>query len=220
MRIWEIKKEGRKALEGRWGFGILLLIITIVINSIIPNIAEMLFGGGFSTFFSQDGPPLIAQLVSWIFMIALFPVIYGNSITFLEMVRDEPVTVKNLFQGFEANRYFKIIGTYLLTGIYTLLWLLLFIIPGFIKSIAYSQAYYILKDNPELSPNAAITRSRQLMNGYKGKYFLLNLSFIGWGILCILTLGIGFLWLAPYITASLAAFYQSLVKASNEKVGL
>lgn len=74
----------------------------------------------------------------------------------------------------------------------------------------------LLKDHPEYSVFEAITESRRRMKGYKGKYFLLNLSFIGWGILCLFTLGIGFLWLAPYIYTSNATFYQNLI-ADNEK---
>ncbi|HWJ79459.1 MAG TPA: DUF975 family protein, partial [Niallia sp.] len=76
---------------------------------------------------------------------------------------------------------------------------------------AYSQTLYLLKDNPDYGIFEAITESRRRMNGYKWKYFLLNLSFIGWGILGLFTLGIGYLWLIPYIYASNAAFYKNLI---------
>jgi uncharacterized membrane protein len=93
------------------------------------------------------------------------------------------------------------------------------IVPGIIKSFSYSQVYFILKDTPTISANEAITQSRKLMFGYKWKYFLLLLSFIGWGILSVITLGIGFIWLVPYMTASLAAFYDQLVKKQNNSDG-
>lgn len=51
------------------------------------------------------------------------------------------------------------------------------------------------------------------MNGYKRKLFLLDLSFIGWHILAILSLGIGYLWLIPYIYTTKAVFYENLLKA-------
>src|SRR5690606_11316295 len=111
----------------------------------------------------------------------------------------------------EGAKYFRIILLGFLIGIFTFLWSLLLVIPGIIKSLSYSQAYFIIKDHPEMSVLDAITESRHRMNGYKWKYFLLNLSFIGWGILSILTLGIGLLWLVPYITASYAAFYNDLI---------
>lgn len=213
MKIKELKNVARNALRNRWGFAVLSTLIIIVISS-IPTIVEVLWGGNF---LNNEQPSATSQIVSWIFRIALFPIVYGFNITFLDMIRDEQVTLKQLFQGFKENKYFKIIGVYFLTLIYTFLWFIVLIIPGIIKSIAYSQAYFILKDNPEISPNAAIAKSQELMKGYKWKYFLLQLSFIGWGLLATLTVGIGFLWLAPYISASTAAFYQSLIKEDKEE---
>lgn len=85
-----------------------------------------------------------------------------------------------------------------------------------IKSLSYFLSSYLLKDNPELKNNAAIELSMQMMKGYKMKLLLLNLSFIGWTFLCILTLGVGLLWLIPYIDASCARFYEE-VKAEFEQ---
>jgi len=69
---------------------------------------------------------------------------------------------------------------------------------------------YILVDNPELSPNEARLKSIEIMRGHKWKYFGLQLSFIGWFLLCILSLGVGFIWLMPYVRTSYAAFYLNL----------
>ena len=74
---------------------------------------------------------------------------------------------------------------------------------------------YILRDEPDLSYNAAIEKSMAMMEGHKMKYFLLGLSFIGWGLLCCLTLGIGFFFLLPYIYVAYAAFYED-VKSEYE----
>ena len=71
-------------------------------------------------------------------------------------------------------------------------------------------AYFILRDNPQMNALEAITASRMMMNGYKTKLFCLYLSFIGWAILCVLSFGIGFLWLTPYMTLSVANFYENL----------
>ena len=95
---------------------------------------------------------------------------------------------------------------------------LLFIIPGIIKAFSYAMTPYILEENPELSANDAIDHSRAMMKGHKFDLFWLYLSFIGWFILCILTLGIGFLWLTPYMETSVAAFYED-VKADYEMNG-
>ena len=98
----------------------------------------------------------------------------------------------------------------IVTTLYIFLWSLLFIVPGIIKSISYALTGYILADNPELSANEAITRSRDLMRGNKLRLFLLCLSFFGWIVLSVFTLGIGLLWLCPYVNATMAAFYRSV----------
>ncbi|KZE64010.1 hypothetical protein AWM68_12940 [Fictibacillus phosphorivorans] len=129
----------------------------------------------------------------------------------------ERIKFSGLLQAFsEISTYLKILGTYLVMMVYMFLWTLLLVIPGIIKAFSYSQTYFVLKDHPGIGINAAITKSRKLMVGYKWKFFVLQLSFIGWGILCLLTLGIGFLWLSPYITASYAAFYENLVRQQEE----
>lgn len=97
-----------------------------------------------------------------------------------------------------------------LRGLYTFLWALLFIIPGIVKSYAYAMTPFIMAENPNLTANEAITASKEMMQGHKGRLFFLDLSFFGWMLLCALTLGIGNLFLAPYMNASRAAFYKDL----------
>ena len=93
---------------------------------------------------------------------------------------------------------------------FTILWSLLLVIPGIIKSYSYAMTSFILKDEPEMKNNAAIEKSMAMMEGNKMKLFMLDLSFIGWAILCIFTLGIGLLFLQPYVAISRAAFYEDL----------
>ncbi|MDF2536460.1 MAG: hypothetical protein K0R18_2622 [Bacillales bacterium] len=105
--------------------------------------------------------------------------------------------------------------------LYLIIFLILLMIPVIIKSITYAQAMFVLKENLELSPLEAITLSKKMMVGYKWKYFTLYLSFIGWAILCLLTFGIGFLWLIPYVQTTMAEFYNQLSReynVSNEDV--
>jgi len=141
------------------------------------------------------------------------PLMLGFMGYFLIKARGKQAELENLFDGF------KLFGTsfvlYLLQGIFLSLWFCLLIIPGIVKSLSYSMAFFILRDNPQIKATEAITRSRKMMKGYKGKLFGLHLSFIGWGILCILSLGIGFLWLCPYVNLSIANFYEDLKK--NQK---
>ena len=116
---------------------------------------------------------------------------------------------------FDFSNYWHKVGGMLLMSVLIALWSLLLIIPGIIKAFSYAMTPYILDENPELTPSEAIHRSRLMMKGHKFDLFWLMLSFIGWGFLCLLTAGIGFLWLSPYMETASAAFYEE-VKAEYE----
>jgi uncharacterized membrane protein len=140
------------------------------------------------------------------------PLMLGLCGYFLTKARGGRVTVSNLFDGF--NMFGRAFLLEFLTSIFIALWSLLLIIPGIIKGLSYSMAYYIVLDNPQMNALDAITASRKMMNGYKGKLFCLHLGFIGWGLLCILSLGIGLFWLIPYAQLAGANFYEDLRKNS------
>lgn len=216
MKIREIKRNARQTLKGKWGFAILLVIITFAVNSIVPFCVNIIVDGGISDNSDSLGAN-IGNLVS----IFVIPISIGCSWVYLSMVRGEEAKISDIFRFFsDAKRYFKAIGLTLLVLIFTILWCLLFIIPGIIKGFAYSQVNYLYKDHPDWKVTQLITESRRLMKGYKWKLFLLYLSFIGWGILCIFTLGIGLLWLVPYINTSLAEFYRHRVETTEKKSDL
>ena len=140
------------------------------------------------------------------------PIYIGLAAYFLGLNREENghEKIANVLDGFKTGIGDNVI-TGLLVTIFTFLWTLLFIIPGFVKTYSYAMTYYIRKDHPEYTATEAITKSREMMNGYKGKLFLLDLSFIGWIIVGILCCGIGTLWVNAYMQASRAEFYRDLV---------
>ena len=92
----------------------------------------------------------------------------------------------------------------------TVLWTCLFIIPGVLKSFEYAIIPYILADDAEISSKDAFKKAKQMMNGNKWRLFKLEFSFIGWTLLCVLTLGIGTFFLIPYVNAAAAEFYVEL----------
>lgn len=106
---------------------------------------------------------------------------------------------ENLFSYFPNWK--NILKTKVLRTIYEILWTLLLIIPGIIGSYSYAMTDYILAENPELSAKEAIARSKAMMEGNRWRLFCLEISFIGGAILSLLTLGIGSLWLIPYMEA-------------------
>lgn len=207
ISISNIKSKALVALKGQWGMAVLLTFIVFLINTIVPSI----FGGGPNWREPEDVPTAV-DLLNTLISIALIPLSTAVLWFYLALARYEGPQISDVFTIFkDANRYFKLIGAALLVGIFVFLWSLLLLIPGIIKALSYSQTFLLLKDHPEYTVLEAITESRKRMKGYKWKYFLLNLSFIGWGILCIFTLGIGFLWLTPYLYTSTAIFYNEVI---------
>ena len=120
-----------------------------------------------------------------------------------------------LFSGYEY--YLKGFVISLLTSIIVMVGCILFIIPGIIFSFMYSQALYIYIENPEMGVIECLRTSRLAMNGHKVDLFVLNLSFIGWGILCVLTLGILSLYVVPYVGTTLVNFYTDLMEEYRGK---
>lgn len=194
----ELRQQAFATLDGNWGQA---AVITLVYS---------ILSGGCSTLMQRVNPSF------GIIYLLLIPLAYGFTVLFLDMLRGMKLDFGHLFDGYKD--FGRIFGTGLLRAVYTFLWMLLLIIPGIIKSYSYSMTDYILKDYPELQYNAVIEKSMNMMSGHKMKLFLLDLSFIGWAILCCLTLGIGFLFLLPYVQTSRAAFYEELKKELGETV--
>ena len=112
--------------------------------------------------------------------------------------------------------YKNIVKIMFIRNLKIFLWSLLLIIPGIVKGYEYRMIPYLLAENPELTANEAITRSKEMMDGNKWRLFCLNFSFIGWDILAMFTFGIGNLWLNPYKEAAKAAFYREV--SGTEKI--
>jgi uncharacterized membrane protein len=114
--------------------------------------------------------------------------------------------------GFVGQNYIKIVQTMFVTKLFILLWSLLLIIPGIIKSYSYRMVPYILADNPNIGVMEAITLSNKMTDGHKFDIFVLDLSFIGWYLLGSIALGIGVLFVMPYENATNAELYLVLRK--------
>ena len=123
---------------------------------------------------------------------------------------DEPASMSNIAFAFDSN-YKNIVKTLFLRDIYTVLWSLLFVIPGIIKSYEYKMIPYLLSENPDMTTEQAFAESKQLMTGNKWKAFVLDLSFILWDIANIFTCGLlGLFWVAPYKASTQAALYEAI----------
>ena len=203
----ELRAQARERLEGKWGTFVLMTFLMLVIQTIlqIPG-----YIGSLLEILSPEN--VLASLsfsnISNILSLLALPLSWGLTVSLLRNHREESVDLENLFDGFRGGRYTRVFCALFLVNLFTFLWALLLIIPGIMKAFSYALTPYIIMDEPELTARQAITRSCEIMQGRRWKLFCLYLSFIGWGILCLLTFGIGFLWLVPYMNASIAAFYE------------
>ena len=149
---------------------------------------------------------IVSGIVPFGSLIVAGPLALGYAYWALFILRKDDFEVEHLFDGFQ--NFVKALVTYLLVILLVLAWSLLLIIPGIVKALAYSQAIFILADEPEIEAMEALRKSEAMMKGNKTKYFLMGLIFMLLGFACIFTLGIGFLFLAPVIQVSLAKFYD------------
>lgn len=214
MRISEFKQTARTSLSGYWAETALLTFIVFLIG-FLPTLFLEIYAAGDINTWSDPGytPPGYVLLIECVYSLILIPLSVGVVWFYLSLVREEQPRITRPFSMYrQLNTSLNMIGTSLLLFIFTLLWMLLLIVPGIIKAIAYSQTFYLLKDHPEYTALQAITESKRRMKGYKWKFFLLNLSFIGWLILGALPLGIGLFWVFPYISSADAAFYEEIIK--------
>ena len=203
----ELRAQARERLEGQWGTFVLMTFLMLVIQTIlqIPG-----YIGSLLEILSPEN--VLASLsfsnISNILSLLALPLSWGLTVSLLRNHREESVDLENLFDGFRGGRYTRVFCAIFLVNLFTFLWALLLIIPGIMKAFSYALTPYILLDEPELTAKQAISRSCEIMQGRRWKLFCLYFSFIGWGILCLLTFGIGFLWLAPYMNGSIVAFYE------------
>lgn len=190
MRSW-----GRQALYGNWAMAVLGTFLLVSLT-IIPILLLVYL---FDSHVMETMSNIYAILVSG-------PLSLGYIVFIQAIFRRKQTSPAEVFYGFE--HFGRAFGLFFVINILVMLWTLLFIIPGIIAGYRYSMAFYILADNPNISVMDAIRESKRMMRGNKWKLFCLNLSFIGWIFLGGLTLGIGYLWLTPYMTASEFGFYE------------
>lgn len=184
----ELKFLAKEQIKGNIGTLFLINLIIVAISflcSYIPYVGSIA-----STF-----------VISPAFSISLMMIYLG-------LANGTKATVGAAFEGFK--HFWISFKTTFLVGLFTALWSMLLVIPGIIKSISYSQAMYIIAEDPEIGAREAINRSKAMMDGHKMDFFVLGLSFIGWNLLACLTFGILYIWLIPYMQATLTNFYNSI----------
>jgi uncharacterized membrane protein len=151
---------------------------------------------------------LAASVGYLIYTFLSIPIFYGIKSFYMNISRGLGGRVADVFEGYK--QFFPIAAIIFISGLFIILWSFLLIIPGIIKAISYTQILRVKKDNPEMKALECIDESKSLMEGHKMEYFILQLSFIGWSVLTVFTLGILGFWLLPYMETTYAEFYDKL----------
>lgn len=202
MNRVKIKNEAKKIIEGNLWKILTPMIIVMVISSLAGGLTQTIF----------NSETTLGSFCTTLVTLALLPLEYGLTVFILKFTRHEEVDYDEVFKYY--SKFVPIFLLGLLTSIFIGLWSLLLIVPGIIASLSYSQSIYIMIDGEE-EPKKCIDKSKQMMYGYKWDYFNFMISFIGWYLLCIVTLGIALVYVAPYVSVSQALYYEELKKVTK-----
>lgn len=233
----DFRRSAREALKNKWGVAVVGGLLASLLGGTIDSGGSFSFNyrttgsseemsSAITGFTDMDGKTLaiILAIVGVILIITIavalaFSVLssvvsVGYSRFNLELIDGNENRVDQIFSYFGSWK--TIFVANLLRSIYITLWSLLFIIPGVIATYSYIMVPYVLAENPSLTAREALAKSVEIMRGNRWRLFCLLISFIGWDLLCILSLGIGFLWITPYKNAAVADFYREVSRTRHE----
>lgn len=206
----EIKKEAKAQLAGHWQGAVLIALVPAL----------------FSYFFIRTA--VDAESTSIFLDLIQDFLVVGVSYSFMNLLRTRDYVIQPLQEilaPFRANYFINLLKLKIIKYVIIFLWMLLFIIPGIVKSLGYSQAEMIYKDTVDRtgkqpSARACLAESQRRMKGNKLDLFVLDMSFFGWYILNMFTMGILSIWLTPYTTMARVIFYENLTRGHYLKYGL
>lgn len=208
----EIMAEARASLSGNWGvvvlgyflFQVFICCFFIFIGVVTCSVALR--------FFSVECQDLMNGIVPMAIngasVLTSGAIAVGICRFFLGIAQENEARPERFFCG--VGRFWRSLFSYILMTLFVSLWTLLLIIPGIIAVYSYSMTFFVLADNEDCGPLEAISRSKKMMKGNKWKFFCLNWRFFWWALLANLFLGIGWLWLLPYMQTSFAQFYEDI----------
>ena len=192
MNRAELKSQARQQISGKIGILFLISLIIAVISGISAFVLALV--------------PFIGPLANTLIVMPAF--VLSITRVYLGIASNAEPSAEDAFCGFDD--FWSAFKVNFLVGLFTYLWSLLFVIPGIVKAFSYSMSMYILAENKGKAALDCINESKAMTNGYKMDLFVLDLSFIGWALLGVLTFGIAFIWIIPYRNATYANAYLRL----------
>lgn len=233
----DFREQARDALSGKWGSAVLTTLIASILgadvtmtvgsnaSSVAQSVSNTMKGGDADVSYKNLLSSIPVTTLTYIFgalmaiaglalIVGIVQYVIGSFVSLgliqynLDLIDGREAELGQIFS--KAPMFGKAFWLRLRMQIFTFLWTLLFIIPGIIKAYSYSMAGFIMTENPEMTAKEAMEVSERMMQGNKWRLFCLNISFIGWNLLGMLSLGIGMLWVNPYQNAAIAAFYDEI----------
>ena len=194
----DYKNRALASLEGNWGKAAIATLIFLILSMGISWTVTTPMGNNLVMSYSTQGIwTLLCLSLGW-----------GFVVYFLNLIRNDNTDYERLFDGYKD--FIRIFLAEFLVNLATSIGMILLIIPGIIIGSGLVMTGFILKDDKEISAVDAMKKSWEMTDGHKGALVLLFLSFLGWIILSIFTLGIGMLFLYPYMQTALAHCYEDL----------
>lgn len=218
MLTKDIRRIAREHMKGSWGLSIGVAAIACLLGGLLVGTLFLPdeFTYRWNLFVSSTTRIGIKYGVLGLASIVLGGVLQlGYAVFLLRQHDGQDLKLEVLFSQFD--RFGTGFAQAFLRSLYTLLWSLLFIIPGIVATYRYAMTPFILAEHPELTASQAIARSKELMMGRKFDLFLLDLSFLGWVILAALTMNLGHLFLNPYRNAAYAVFYRNITAQGSSE---
>ena len=193
-----IKERAKKiAKENLWNYWKPMLLV-FVISYLLPLVTGII---------SEEGT-LLNSILSLVTTALVAPLQVGVIAYILRIVRGQGADLNLLKDYFD--KFLVIFLVSLVTGILSSIGMVLLIVPGIIVILALAMVNYIIADNKEVDVKGALLASKEMMDGYKLDFLVFSLSFLGWIIVGILTLGIGLIWVLPYMSYASAIYYDEL----------
>ena len=229
MYAADFRKIARDSLRGRWATAVLATLVagflggtsSSGVGSLDLNLDESTLKQWESALGSEVMMEYLIKLlqilipfvaIASILAIVVFVIggviSLGYSLFVLNVVDGKEARFNHVFSQF--HRFGDGFCLRLLSGLFIALWSMLFVIPGIIAMYSYAMAPFIMLENPNCGARQALAESKEMMRGNRWRLFCLEISFLGWSILNLFTLGIGSLWLNPYVEVSRAAFYREV----------
>lgn len=206
MQSTVYKQYALRMLSGKWGISILVVLAVMVVQAMITTRLD----------FTSSEPAVLFSSIGLLYAatVLLAPIELGKNWVFLQVAKDEKPSFGLLLEAFGSlKEYMRSVTYYALFYLGLNVLMLLLIVPGVWFYLTYRMAPFIMRDHPEMTAIEAMRESRYLMKGKKGTMLKLFASFVGWYALVLLTSGLAYIFVTPYLQTALSGLYLEL-KAS------